>query len=207
MGWVYTRADTLLASRAVLRLSDPAENKFGPVKGCDGTEAGRNIEFQFPPKITGDNRKGNWAEEDLRGKEPISVFATSGPREITMTWTYVVDSFDKINGAWTIDRITKNIRNLRGYFPRVRNPKSSRENLIIEFYIWCIGGKRKIAARIKAVNVKYGETMVFPPNWSTKGFPLRTDITIDVRLWTKGGIKDEEDQDVLKLKDLTPDWF
>ena len=155
-----------------------------------------DIEFQFPPKVLTDGRKGNWFEGELTGgKEPVAVFKTSGPRQLSLSWTYIVDSFKADSTSWNIERITRNIRTLRGYFANARargdgSVYGARDGLVVEFWAWCIGGSTPISARIVGIDVKYGETMVFPPasnteSGGTSAFPLRTDITIDFRLWTK----------------------
>ena len=69
----YAGHDFLLAEECELELPD-----------------GELVNFQFPPRILSDNRKGNWNEGDLRGEEPVAVFKNSGPREMTMSWTYIV---------------------------------------------------------------------------------------------------------------------
>ena len=84
MGQVYTKHDIALREECILRLHlNP-----GPDESGDKTHS---VKFQFPPRILSDNRKGSWKEGDLRGTEPVSVFQTSGPREISLSWCYLVD--------------------------------------------------------------------------------------------------------------------
>ena len=210
MGWEYINSDTQLtkSNRIRIRINNAAYG--GPIHGCgtsigdDGRVGARNpqgrnvdIEFQFPPKVLTDGRKGNWEEGELPGgQEPIAIFVTSGPRELTLSWTYIIDSIE--NSGWTIDRVTRNIRTLRGYFANVRDREADRDGLVVGFHMWCIGGTRPITARIKSVGVKYGETMVFPPTGglSDRAFPLRTDITLELRVWTKGLIRSSEADEV-----------
>jgi hypothetical protein len=155
-----------------------------------------DIEFQFPPKVLTDGRKGNWFEGELTGgKEPVAAFKTSGPRQLSLSWVYIVDSFEANSTSWNIERITRNIRTLRGYFANARwqgnvTGRSARDGLVVQFWAWCIGGSRPMSGRIIGIDVKYGETLVYPPagtteSGSTSAFPLRTDITVDFRLWTK----------------------
>lgn len=164
------------------------------------------MEFQFPPKILSDNRRGNWQESEARGVEPFSAFKTSGPREFSINATYMVD-----NGYWTIDKIHKQITLARGYFARV-NLRNSTENLVVVLKMWAIGGKDTITARIKAVNVKHSETLIGP---SDRAYPLRTDITLDMALWTRGAtVKNgfiEIGNETINIKDLREnqpvDWY
>lgn len=184
----YQALDERLARSAILRLSGlPNFNLVGPgggIIGGGGVEAlQKRIEFQFPPKITSDNRKGTWDEGELRGIEPVAVFRTSGPREITLTWTYIVTG-----GQWTVQRITDNVHAIRGYFALVRNRNINR-NLVVEFQLWQYGGK-VTSFRIKSIDVKHSETLVTPCVGKvgdvSQAYPLRTDITVELRLWTQG---------------------
>jgi hypothetical protein len=265
MAWEYTNADQMLRGpdRFRLRLVNP-DRENGAVEGCSAASSARagvggrigarswdsqnqdiDIEFQFPPKVLTDGRKGNWAEPEVSGgQEPYAVYKTSGPRELSLSWVYIVDSFsnDSIY-SWNIERITRNIRRLRGYFATIRTKDAKRDGLAVMFHMWCIGGTKEITARIRTIDVKYGETLVFPPGGayvnpvtgarttvtgaSDRAFPLRTDITVDLRIWTKGlrnsgawrtageslGLIDTiEDklgaQDIKKLTDFEPpDWY
>lgn len=223
MVWQYTNHDRKLCERFKLQLQEPEEGQIpgcagttygGPVGQTSGSKGWVPIEFQFPPKVLSDNRKGNWEKGELRGAEPIAVFATSGPREISLAWTYVVDSYDNNINSWSIGRITRNVRMLRGYFALVRDPGSARKNLTVKLQMWCIGGEKTISARIESINVKYGESLVLPPGGkSFQAFPLRTDITVDLRLWTKtGAFKETEDKKFEQNAPgmspiLTPDWY
>jgi len=161
--------------------------------------SGKSMEFQFPPKITSDGRKGSWEEGELRGVEPISVFKTSGAREISIKWTYIVDG-----GKWTAERVSNNVKKLRGYFAQLKgeggNPTpGDRKALVVKFKMWRHGDPRDhMTARIKAIDVKHGETIVSDNADGRRGasggggggsdsiFPLRTDITVDLRLWSHG---------------------
>lgn len=180
---LITPADSLLATSIVFDFPD------------DG-----RLEFQYPPKILSDNRKGNW--EDIEGApgqtEPIVVYASSSARELSMQITYIYD------GVWNCDRITKQVRLLRGYFQRVRNLNQQR-NLVIKLKLWCIGGNdpELMSFRMKSCDVKYSETMIFQ-NDPNKAFPLRTDITCDLAVWTQS----TGDQKLERLeKDVTPSWY
>jgi hypothetical protein len=205
MTWRYTKHDRDLCDAAFLELRQS-------VPGSDGTTVkdGR-IEFQFPPKVTSDSRKGTWEEGDLPGAEPVFAFSVSSAREITLTWTYVVDG-----GEWTIGRITSNIRTLRGYFAEVRNPESDHQKLVVLFRLWAVGGPERISALIKNIDVKYGDTIVTDYNpirtfsRIDHSFYLRTDVTVDLRIWTRGVGEgaDEVLQDIENLiPTAPPEWY
>lgn len=183
------------------------------------TDTSLKIEFQFPPKMTSDNRRGNWKEGELRGSEPVSNYTTSGPREMTLAWTYIVEDRYEKGSGWTVQKIAQNIRNLRGYFSRVR-ARGDQRNLIVEFGMWAhtalidggySGSSYRATCRIKSVNVKHGPSLIVPtynnPQALTSSsqaqtqsnkdlvnntipfiaYPLRTDVSIDLRLWTNQG--------------------
>lgn len=244
MSWEYINSDRALRKPNRIRFRmvkfSSAVAGEGPIVGCSTEEGsidddgdynprhGRHVnprskwvdvEFQFPPKVLSDGRKGNWKENDMAGgEEPVAVFKTSGPRELTLAWTYVVDSFDRMSSdSWHIERITRNLRTLRGYFALVRGRNGDRDNLAIDFHMWCIGGTKPITGRIKSIDIKYGETMVFPPatapgmGLSDRAFPLRTDVTVDFRVWTKGLNPSREKMGAQDLKRLTdfepPSWY
>lgn len=191
MGQVFTQHDIDLRDECLLRL-----RLIG--KGND-----HEVGFQFPPRILSDNRKGSWEEGDLRGKEPVSVFKTSGPREISLSWTYIVDGKE-----WTTNKIAKEVHLLRGYFAAVRDKDEKSRNLVVDFrYILFGNPAEHMSARIKSIDVKHGDTLVFPPGQVSQAFPLRTDINVELRLWTKGG-SEEQTQDLARLfVKLTPDWY
>jgi hypothetical protein len=183
MGALLTGHDTDLASTFVLSFSD----------------AGRVL-FQFPPKISSDNRKGTWEEGEQRGKEPFATFSTSGPREITIATTYIADG----SPDWTATKIHQQILAVRGYFARVRMANATR-NLVCTLQMWGIGGPKAISCRITNISVKYGETLV---GNSKNAFPLRTDLTLDVRIWTSGATAYEALVKVDGLKLLEdPAWY
>lgn len=158
------------------------------------------VEFQFPPKITGDNRRATWKENTYAGQvEPIMVHASSGPREVTMQITYIYD------GNWDSNKIKTQVRLLRGYFQRVKDLKQQR-NLAILLKLWSIGGESSMSFRMKSCDVKYSETMIFKGK-AENAYPLRTDITCDLASWTKGTAS-VEDQPLEGLRQtLIPEWY
>lgn len=215
MAWQYTPQDLRLCRAVIFQM----KGKPSP-PGSDGQTTGGKIEFQFPPKITSDSRKGDWSETDKPGSEPTFEYKKSGAREISMNWTYVIDG-----GKWTVGKVTANIRQLRGYFAQSRNPKSDHEDLVIKFEMWSVGGtgggQRDMTCLIKNVDVKYGETIISPPGSTLtragvanrelrQSFFLRTDISVDLRIWTMG--EGEGGGDVLEKVDslykrLDPAWY
>lgn len=190
MGQRYTNHDIALREQCFLQLGAASGNTH-------------EVLFQFPPRILSDNRKGSWKEGDLRGKEPVSVFKTSGPREMTLSWTYIVDGQD-----FTTAVIAEQVHAIRGYFAQVRDKKARARNLIVMFkYVLYGNPTQPMSARIKSIDVKHGDTFIIPEGNVEQSFPLRTDISVELRLWTKGG-DEEATQDLQDLRDkLTPEWY
>lgn len=160
MASIISTIDRDLASAAVLRLQDS------------------NIIFQFPPKVTNDSRRGNWSEENIMGDEPYALYMGSDSRNITMEWTYIVGM-----NRWTSDMVHTQLKRLRGYFSRMQ--QNGFKSLVAHLRLWDIGGDQLMTARILDVSISHGKSLIGRPDVA---FPLRTDVKIDVKLWTRGGV-------------------
>lgn len=185
----YTRHDRGIADSVIF-------NFLAPDPSDDGPDSGK-ITFQFPPKMVSDNRRGNWKEGELAGTEPVSVFATSSAREMTLTWSYIVEYTRSSGGnQFDIDFVRRNVNRLRGYFANYRANNQDRKGLIVRFKYSAITGTYPWTCRIKSVDVKYSDNLIGPPN---RVFPLRTDITVDLRLWTEETVSPGSGADVIDL--------
>ena len=167
------------------------------------------ITFQFPPKIMSDGRKGEWQETNIPSAEPTATYLRSGPREITMTATYIVDG-----GVWTTNKISETVRRIRGYFARVRDIGNARNMIIVGQFCNHGDPDHAMTFRLKGVDVKHGETLVTHCDTTSEktrnykeAYPLRTDITLDLRMWTNGGVTNVVQNFAgLKLKEH-PKWY
>ena len=85
-----------------------------------------------------------------------------------------------------------------------------QRSLICGFKYGLYGDQSRFSARIKSIDVKHSDTLVMPSDGfnvdTTLAFPLRTDVTIDLRLWTKGGANKTQDLERLVVE-LTPAWY
>lgn len=205
--------DKELARSAYLEFNEGAEEKFSDGGGRTIVRPRKDrVEFQFPPKVLSDNRKGTWDETDYRGVAPIAIYASSQPRNITLQLTYICD------GEWTWDKIKKNITLIRGYFQRIvdingkQKGAGDQRNFVIRLKLWAIGGDQPMTFRMRSCDVKYSETMIGDTgtntvssgrfSYASKAYPLRTDITIDLSSFT------QESNLIPQLeKTLTPDWY
>jgi hypothetical protein len=217
-----TNIDNQIAESVVLRfrefaVGNRATEVGGDAQSGNGSSAvftTQKVEFQFPPKILSDNRKGDWTESEMMGLEPIANFAKSGSRDMTLSWTYIVENLAENRDGWTMTRIRQNINLVRGYFYRFRNSAGTRDALIVEFGYPMLAGIGLKTCRIKSINVKHSENLVatesvrfggaFGQTQSIPGlgnpgrvsiisggiYPKRTDVTLDLRLWTNPSLED-----------------
>lgn len=210
----YIKHDRDIADNVLFRIRAPAGS---------GDPAAGLVSFQFPPKILSDNRRGTWNETEFRGTEPVALFATSGPREFSLKWNYIVESASAFirfpnsvqplvpsivipgvtinEGVWSIQKIRENVNRLRGYFSNFRINRS-RNNLIVDFKFPAITGSTPWTCRIKSIDVKHSENLIGSPDFC---YPLRTDITVDLRLWTKTSYADAEKDIDTSVGVLSPD--
>jgi hypothetical protein len=165
------------------------------------------IEFQFVPKIVSDSRKATWNEHELPNNDAFAApVSTVGPRIMSMQWTYIVDEIGDVpsfnfgqlfkvanpDGIWTIEKIKRNINALRGYFLTAKTQEDSSFKGLVARLRWpLLGGIGEWTCRIVSVDVKHSENMVGNDRIM---FPLRSDVSIDLRLWTTGYLGNNEDQ-------------
>lgn len=188
---------------------------LGPAAGAAAGAAAAAIEgavklytgqilFQFPPKFNKDSRSGEWVDAQLRGGEPVANYALSGAREITMSWSYIAGARGGPNNTlFTPHLVAKQVRRLRSYFSKPYEEMMLDEpSLTVYFKMWYHTGAAQFSCRLMNVDVTYGRALVtdvdsvprsgesvsdlrdFDPN---RTYALRTDVTIELRLWTKQG--------------------
>lgn len=196
MAQLYANHDVVLRNQAYLRIRDAG----GEEGAAQFSDLGENnlIPFQFPPKIMSDNRKGEWSESNLPGAEPVATFKNSGPREFALVMTYIVDGY-----PWTTGKISQITHRLRGYFANTRND-TDRRNLVVDFKYIGFGNQEAITCYIRGIDVKHGDTLVLNPEEPSTSFPLRTDITLDMRVWVRS---DNQDVKGLYENGLPPLWY
>lgn len=199
----YIESDRLLTLGTGGRISFSGIEEFkNPADGSLEYKQSDNgvvyIDFQFPFKVTSDSRKADWAKQETpKQAEPIVMYASSGPREFTLQWVYIYDGNEK--GDWGVERITKMVRRIRGYFQRVKFLSASRE-MVAYVQMYAMGGPKPISCRMMSVDVKYSDTMIWEPgvriDADVKGshfteahhsaYPMKTEITATFAVWTTG---------------------
>lgn len=144
----------------------------------------QDVKLQFAPKVTSDNRRGNWDEREIWGVEPLAIYKGSSARNITLQLTYINDG-----DQWTCSTIREQVNLIRGYYMRAAGAGVQGKAMVIRLKLWCIGGKDLMTFRMRSCDVKYSETMVTDSTPTLIGlynyFPLRTDITLDLASWTQ----------------------
>jgi hypothetical protein len=181
-------------------LSDSVVFVLGTKNATDSASsgaAGWKIEFQFPPKMTSDNRSGTWEEEELPGDQPMQFWKTSGARKMLLSWTYVVGA----TADWHVWRVRSNIIKLRSYYS-AREDLSS--NFIVQFKMWKFGGAERMSCRLGNIDVSYGKALCLPTtdqlaasgNSHTDvikyAHPVITNIKVSMQLWSKGSAPMED---------------
>jgi hypothetical protein len=193
-----TPIDNALSQTAVLEFpnANPIVAAAFAGGGIHMTEIGRGargrILFQFPPRVTSDNRSGEWNEGRLPGNEPVAVHKRDSPRQIRLEWEYIVgERGGADNRLWDVELVKSQVLSLRNYFSKEGDHDGSGNRLVGRFKLWKVGGNRPFCCRIESVDVSHGKTYIVPkvrgvpqPEYA---YPLRTDIGIDLRLWTRGG--------------------
>lgn len=224
MAMQYTKHDLALLDKdytrsAILILGWGSDGLAGfvpigpglPVPIFTGSNA-QIVEFQFPLKIPSDNRGGEWNSENTPGSEPVVNYIKSGPREFMVKTHYVVDSLQEDSAgtggagpikAWTPERIHLQLNRLRGYFARMRFFNNIRSPMVCGFRCYNITGPEIWSCYIRNVGVSYSDRMVTRRREAAQGgfvsaFPVRTDVTIDIRLW----VNQLNDNDGTKLQDV-----
>ncbi len=173
--------------------------------------------FQYPPKVTGDSRKATWKEEtNIPGTtEPIVLFASSGPREISIAFSYIYNKEPVTGGGgvWDAVKIQEQLRLCRGYFQRV-TALARQRNLAIWAKFWGIGGQNWMTFRMLNLDIKYSETLIREKDDlnGKNAFPFRTDVTMTLATWTQnlaeGAPPDRANQRLPFLESrLTPEWY
>jgi hypothetical protein len=169
----------------------------------------RIIKFQFPPKITSDNKGGEWFEKSFTGPEPFAIFMGGKARTISMEWTYIVTNEKSGGETWSIGVISDYVKTLRGYFYKWIQAKDS----VVKFYAYDVAGSASRGThwsfRIDDVNISHSSTIIrSAPNDAVPGglglpsagqrraapgrtgdrtYPLKTDIKLTLKFFTDGG--------------------
>lgn len=226
MAFSLLPVDQEIADSCTLVLLGKA-GKGGKVDAAAGRDIGQacsgvNIEFQFPPKVTADNKNGEFETVKAAGLPPQAVFKAAGPRKISLRWEYIVTDRE---GGWDVARISSNIKKIRGYFNlgfQDGKQDITTENFIIFFKYGAFGGGAAAPARYEgfsstcatfyceSVDVKHSETLVYPDKSSDDIFPLKSEVSLTLIEWVNAAVnlKKNTAQNIkLLVSHPTKGWF
>ncbi len=204
-----TPLDTALSKAVTMRFIS---------SGGSGNSRELNVGFQFPPRIISDSKGGSWEERETRGDEPIAYFKTSKARAIRLEWTYIIGESGGRFGpsgaskVWTNDMVRNMVSGLRGYFHRI-TASGKGDGLVVYFKMWNHGGQEEMTCRILQFDIAHSKSIVVPDGDVDKAYPLRTNVSCDLRLWTKTGStgaasgSEDEKMNVEALKSMVPEQW
>jgi hypothetical protein len=180
---------------------------LGYEAGSDGLQV---ILFQFPPRIVNDGRGADFVEIPIRGDEPVAVYKTSKARKIRMEWTYIVG--ERGGGAsphtyWSVERVAEELRKLRTYFISADDSVSADKALLAYIKWGALGDPdHSFTCRMENADITYGKTIYVPRRDGVRmAFPLRTDVGVDVKLWTNAGEDVKQELPLFSYKTY-PKW-
>lgn len=159
----------------------------------------RPIKFQNPPLVISDGRTANWREEqETISTEPIAIFMGSDSRKFEIEITYIVGWL-----GWGVRDVTEELRKFRNYF--FTGITTTDDNARADMMLAAHGEKEKMSFRVHDLIIKHSKAYVKD---GEDVFPLRSDVSIQAKTWTKVLGKDgSPKQDVDGLKDnLTGLW-
>lgn len=192
--------------------------------------SGERVNFQFPPKVTSDNRDIKF---ETVARYPMPAFAypkSVGQRKISLNWTYIVTHTKDDNSGWNVNKVSAEVRKIRGYTLKgVGNTVPGKEptatgfkstDYLIYFKYGLIAGAGKAEYFKQAasecgtfyaeqIDVKHSETLI-NENDPSKIYPLRTDISITLNEWISGlvpGQKDTASDLALLMSIPNSNWF
>ena len=148
---MLTRSDRRMIGHVQLFLGGVSEM----VARSRGTKVDRQVAFQFPPKITSDNKSGDWIERDVAKEEPFVIFKGGKARDITMKWVYIVGAVDS---TWTVSKVAGEVKRVRQYFF-----SSLGNDVVIRFNAYDVvgpGNGQTYSFRSDGVSISHGETIV-----------------------------------------------
>ncbi len=168
----------------------------------------KNILFQFPLRVSSDNRSGDWDEKSTGPNtgDKIGIYKSANPRHISLDWYYMVDG-----GKWPASKIHDQLRVLRGYY---RNPFISdvaagesgdgqMSPMVILLKVYDVGGDDVMSFRADSVGIKHSGPLIGPPK---NPFPLRTDVSLSLKSWPQLGTNPPV-QLVKGQREFKLDWF
>ena len=161
-------------------------------------------------------------------------FKTSKARDISVEWTYVVTG-----GEWGIAGVEEQVKLVRGWFymnvARVLGGNNTNvvwhggwqgsaaapaagdwSGMIVRIKAYNVlgnpdSGEKTFSFRLMDVSVKHSDTLIC--EGKTKAYPLKTDISLKLRLWSCGQDILDPDKKLIEMPELcdvsklTREWY
>lgn len=168
MGQSYTTNDFILANSSILYLRFP-------------TGGGKTVQpdWQFPPKITGNNMSGDFTGQDVKAPGVYPGFAYAGPNEryFNIETHYIQDG-----SLWTAKRIKQNLKIFRDYYFNLKLIyDDAQHSASIKGLLWDFAGDTETTFFIRSLNIKHGTSYISDDDANV--FPLRTDLSFELVAW------------------------
>jgi len=148
---------------------------------------GVSIDFQFPPEMTQDSRRVEWSTKVYYGGDPLAIYNGNSARQMTLKIDYIIETANGGGGGlWTINKIKRNINELKGYFTGAAVGQGG--TLMAIFKYPKITGDKPMSVRIGSVNVDYSGPHIGGQNDGSgfEAYPLKSTVTLDIATATLG---------------------
>ncbi len=228
----YLRSDIKLTETAYMYFKGVSTDDYntGYVQKNGGSKLLQyKVDFQFPPKITSDNKSGEWDEgvSNQFISEPLATYKGARSRTINMKWCYIVDG-----EKWTTKRISTIVKALRGYYARIDKKYYSpidTQPLEVLLRIYRHIDYNWLSFRLDSVDITHSENIIIPEQVDgtkypfvvaedevnpfgddvrLEAFPLRTDITVTLKPFLNGKIATgESNTGEGPIQPISRGWF
>lgn len=175
MPFTLTNADQNIVSQAVMRVYPNPD----PISGFPGSSNGE-IAFQFPPRITSENKDMMWEIHNQFNWEPMVIWQGAGARKVNFEAEYVVTS--RGNGPWTIQKIADITKTFKAYFYHTAGDGAVTNMPLIQFRIYEHAPDYDVFWRSSNCNITHNGALL---NINNQVWPLITKVTMTLELITK----------------------
>lgn len=142
------------------------------------TVSGTPVYFQFPPKITSENKSSGWNSVDLMSWEPLKIYSGSSARSLSLEAEYIVGV-----GGWSGKEIAQTLRILKYYFYNAKvGFGESTTYAVVQLQAYEIIPE-KANFRMMDFSVEYGNDSIV--TIGDKGYPLYSKFHATLELVTQ----------------------
>ena len=158
--------------------ADVKTNEAIKIEVKNALKGAYTIKFQFPPRITGEDKNCNWEEVDVKSYEPIAIFMGSKARSLQVEFDYIVT--DNKEGGWTAKAIRDVLIRLKSY---AYNIGSDGKRAFPEVSVsWPNILPDQASCRLDGIGITYSNERV---GRGQDVFPLKTTVKMTMKLATQ----------------------